>query len=213
VSVTLVFTNFYVFVLYFAAERLKFAFIFLLLSLVYSARKKISTLFALAAVFTHVQQMLIYAGLILSNALESVWYILRTYRVGSRHGLLVLAIGLAGGTLFFFLGDLILYKISYYSSRTQGVAAEIWKSLLLLFLTLLYSKERLRIFSLFAVLILASTVVGDGRVNLLSYFVFLYYALQHRRGVNIGVALTSFYYGVKSIFFVINVLESGQGFA
>lgn len=34
-----------------------------------------------------------------------------------------------------------------------------------------------------------------------------------KRGGNAGVALTSFYFGVKSIYFILEIIEAGKGFS
>jgi hypothetical protein len=48
---------------------------------------------------------------------------------------------------------------------------------------------------------------------MISYCFFMFYALQYKGGVNLGVAVTSFYFGLKSIQFILNVIENGHGFS
>ncbi|TMO53626.1 hypothetical protein CWC18_21100, partial [Pseudoalteromonas aurantia] len=54
--------------------------------------------------------------------------------------------------------------------------------------------------------------LGDGRLNIFGYFIFMYYALQVNRGMNIGVLLTSAYYSYKTYGFYVMLLEHGDQF-
>ena len=64
IAVIIVCTNYYFWVLYFAAERLKFAYIFLMLSFLYVERRKTSNFFAMISIFSHTQQIIIYGSMI-----------------------------------------------------------------------------------------------------------------------------------------------------
>jgi hypothetical protein len=214
IAIAVVCTNFYLMVLYFAAERLKFGFIFLMLSLLYSSKTKTSVAFAMIAVFSHLQQILIYASIIFSSVMTNVLFTLKTYRVRVRGLLLLIGVFIIALMIVNVLGDLLLYKFKYYNAAVEGgIFLNIWKSLIFLILTLLYSTDRLKIISIFSILLLSTIIVGPERVNLISYAFFMYYALQYKRGVNAGVVLTSFYFGVKSIYFLLDVINTGQGFS
>ena len=214
VAMAIVFTNFYLIVLYFAAERLKFGFIFLMLSLLYSSNPKTSATFAVTAVLSHAQQIIIYVSIIFSSVMTSVLFTLKTYRVGVRSLWLLIGLVIIGLAIFNVLGDLILYKFKYYNAAVDGnILSNIWKSLAFFVLTLQYSTDRFKITCIFCMLFLATLFVGPERVNMISYVFFMFYALQYRRGVNAGVVLTSFYFGVKSIYFILDVIQTGQGFS
>ena len=47
---------------------------------------------------------------------------------------------------------------------------------------------------------------------MIGYFVFLYYALPIRNGLNIGVVATSIYFLFASLNFLTKVIEHGDGF-
>jgi len=214
IVITLVFTNFYLLVLYFTAERLKFGFIFLMLSLLYSKQGKSSVAFAITAVFAHAQQILIYISIVFSAVMISVSSILKDKKIKYKEIALLAGAIIVAGVIFYFLGDVLLYKFKYYYAAQQKYfLLIIWKPLLFLILTLLYSTERLKVVSAFIILILATSLVGPERVTIISYSFFMYYGLQYKGGVNAGVILTSCYYFFKSIFFIVDVLETGQGFS
>lgn len=214
VAMAIVFTNFYLMVLYFAAERLKFGFIFLMLSLLYSSNPKTSATFAVTAVFSHAQQLIIYVSIIFSSVMTSVLFTLKTYRIRVRSLLLLIGLVIISLAIFYVLGDHFIYKFRYYKAIVDGnILSNIWKPLVFFVLTLQYSTDRLKITCIFCILILATLFVGPERVTMISYVFFMFYALQYRRGVNAGVVLTSFYFGVKSIYFILDVIQTGQGFS
>jgi hypothetical protein len=75
-----------------------------------------------------------------------------------------------------------------------------------------YSKNILRVVLFFIPLIVSSAIVGPERIVFISYFFFLYYAVQNNRGINLGVAFTVIYFSVKSCLFLYNIITTGQGF-
>ena len=59
---------------------------------------------------------------------------------------------------------------------------------------------------------IAVGIFGGERVNMFGYFVFMYFALQVNRGVNLGVILTTLYFSYQTYFFVENIILYGDGF-
>lgn len=206
-AIILVLTNFYLFVLYFAAERLKFGMIFFLLSLYYIERVKIFYPFAILSLTAHAQFIIIYAGIAFRGLRKPI---LRFFTKG-----------LISKTVFFFfilifvlailLNKQIVSKfIAYYDSIN---IFDLWKMFVFLALSLLYSKnKRLDVLYIFIPLIIAAGLFGGERVNMFGYFVFMYYALQVNRGVNFGVLATTLYFGVQTYLFVENIVLYGDGF-
>ena len=96
-----------------------FGFIFLMLSLLYSKQGKSSVAFAITAVFAHAQQILIYISIVFSYFMVSVSSILKDNKIKYKEiGLLTAAIILAA-VIFYFIGDLLLYKFKYYYAAQQ----------------------------------------------------------------------------------------------
>lgn len=214
VALAVIFTNFYVLTLYFSAERLKFGFIFLMLSLHYSKQRKLSLAFAITAVLAHSQQILIYASTLFSSVMTSISSSLRTGTFHLKKILLLIAIILVALAVFYFMDEHISGKFVYYNAIAQENSLfSLWKTLIFFLLTLQYSTARLKIISTFSILLLAVALIGPERVNMVAYCFFMFYALQYKRGVNAGVTLTSFYFGLKSIYFILDILETGQGFS
>ena len=211
VVLTLVFTNFYVLVLYFAAERLKFGFIFLLLAILFSNRKRLSIFSAFVAIMAHIQLIIIYAAQLFSEKMHSI---ITGKKITKSDISLYLFSVLAVVTVWTILGDHLIYKFDRYTERDQTNAIfDTWKSFIFLVLTLIYSKDnKFKIVCAFSVIIAAVIVVGPDRVNMMAYIIFMLYALQYKRGVNVGVIITLIYFALQSVGFVSSIIYTGHGF-
>jgi len=206
ISFSLLLTNFYFLVLYFPAERLKFGFIFLALSMIYIDQVKRFYGFAILAIISHVQVIIVYVSILFNVFVRQISKLIRTGKI-SKSGLYLVP--------FLFIpplmvGNHLLTKFqSYYG---EGGLAGLARILLFLLLALWYSKEKSETFAIFVPLVISVFLVGGDRVNLFGYFAFLYYGLQFRHGWNFGVLATSAYYAYSSIVFMANVFQRGDGF-
>jgi hypothetical protein len=213
VALAIIFTNFYVLVLYFSAERLKFSFIFLLLSLLYSRQHKLSYAFAGITVLAHAQQILIYVAILFASLMSSVLNFLKTASFSLRYKWPVIGFTFLALAVLSFMSGQIASKFSLYNSVAQeNSLISIWKSVILFVLALLYSSTRLKTVFIFFIILSAVVLVGPERVNMIAYCFFMFYALQYKRGVNAGVAFTLVYFGFKGVSFILDVIETGQGF-
>lgn len=201
---TILLTNFYFYVLYFSAERLKFGFIFLIFSFLYTNRFYI---FSFLSIISHTQNLILYGAILFKT------FVIKIYKsfVSGRFNLTfifftVLILILLENLL---LGH-ILSKFEYYHSEHDFT--EIVKILLFFTLSLYYSKSKIDVIFIFIPLFGAVFLIGGDRVNMMGYFVFLYYALPIRNGANFGVLATSAYFLFASLQFAINVIEHGDGF-
>jgi hypothetical protein len=201
----LILTNFYFLVLYFAAERLKFGFIFLALSMIYIDQVKRFYVYAGLAVLSHLQTIIVYVS-ILSNVL--IRYISKLFSTGQVAKLLLLFASLLLVSLLAW--NPIMRKYQFYSSAYSF--AELVRISVFLLFALLYSKNKSETFKLFVPLVISIFLVGGNRVNLFGYFVFLYYGVQYRGGWNFGVLATSAYFFYASIVFLANIFQHGDGF-
>jgi len=111
----------------------------------------------------------------------------------------------------YFFNDVILHKVNVAMTNANGIRG-ILKPLVFLVGTLIYSKNKLSTLCLFVPLILAAFLLGDSRVNMFCFFIFLYSALQVKNGFNIGILLTIVYFGLKNFYFVDQIVKYGNGF-
>ena len=212
-SVTIAFllflTNFYFIVLYFAAERLKFGFIFLALSMVYIDQFKQFYVFAVLALFSHVSVAIVYVSALFNVFVGRILKLFRTAKV-FKLDLLVIP--------FLFLPLLlvknqIIAKFMIFHQHFRGNSLiGLGKVLAFLLLALWYSKKKSETIILFVPIFIAVFLVGGMRLNIFGYFVFLHYGLQFRGGWNWGVLATSLYFAYSSMNYLVNVIQHGDGF-
>ncbi len=205
VTSVLIISNYYLFVNFFSAERLKFGLISFMLYMNFTNRSY-SIVLSLLAVFSHIQFLIIYFSLLVKGFIERFLYFISTGLVHKNTLLYVLVILFS---LYAVKEQLYIKFIAYYS---LGSIENIYKLLIFLILALFYGGFRKIIFFIFLPLLASAFILGDGRLNIFGYFIFMYYALQVNRGVNVGVLLTSAYYSYKTYGFCLMLLEYGDPF-
>jgi len=209
VFMVLVGSNYYFYGLYFAAERLKFGFVFFFLSLLAKESSYLRVTNILLSIFSHVQMLIVYGCMAFSRKAGVTINCLLRLRLTVK--------SIIGGVVFLValavLGDYIALKIGKYVEYESGQSVVAFARLtVFLLISLWYSKDKRNTVMLFAFLYPAVFVVGPERVNMLGYMFFLYDGLRHNAGVNLGVMVTSIYFGLKGISFVAQFIETGHGF-
>ncbi|MNC22856.1 hypothetical protein D3C75_708630 [compost metagenome] len=206
--VPLVVFNFYALVLFFPAERLKLAVLLFMIGCFW--RGWVRYFFWGGAIFSHTQTILLVLSA-QSRRVISLFVSLMRGKVDGGGVFLVLIAVLLCVFVFFMRGH-IFDKLEFYM-EFGGVGAVI-KPLILSGLTAYCASGR-RLESLISSLplVVVSFFVGDERIVIFSYFVFLYFALNRNRGANIPVVLTGGYFLLKGVFFLIGIIEYGDGFA
>ncbi len=199
--------NFYILVLYFAAERLKFAFIFFIMFLLFSESRKKKYLFLLISIASHVQ-MLIFLLSYISGKLIKVFAFLKN-RLSFKG--LVPAIFII--IIIFFLQSQIIDKTLVYAEGLEGnFISNIWQSFIFLLVTVYYSNNKVEAFLQALTILLISFLIGPYRVVMMSYFLFIFYAIKNKRGINYPVLISSIYFSIKSLVFLKDILLNGHGF-
>jgi hypothetical protein len=202
VAASIVLTNFYFYVLFFAAERLKVSFIFLTMALVYVNGSKFYFLSVLS-VISHIQVLAVYVMLLFRE-------FIRIITSGKIEKTLLIGLIAFFLTLVVMSGQ-IIEKFSAYAATGFDIQS-VYKLLVFYFMTLVYSRRRSEATILFIPLFIAALMIGDERVNMLGYFIFLYYAIPINKGFNVGIVLSSVYFLYRTIIFVHNVIVNGNGF-
>lgn len=209
----MIFFNFYFLVLLFSAERLKLGALFCLLA--FSTQGSKGFICWVMAFLSHAQTLILLMVKIISKMASEAVFILQGRL---KYGLLIsVALSVVFLVIIFtVLGDHIAAKLDSYSGP-DGIFAGGWQALLkpAIFLvgSAFYAKQN-RYEAVIAniPLLVAAFFVGDERLVMFSYFIFMYYAIQVNRGLNVGVLVGGFYFLVKGIFFISNILEYGDGF-
>jgi len=207
VALIIILTNYYLLVLYFPAERLKFGFILLSFSLININSKKFYIFFVLAVV-AHVQIIILYASIFAT-------YLTKIFQ-GRIHSRLIFFLPLFIGIPLYLMSDQISRKFFDYSGGEMeghqlGLVGT-WKLIVFFLLSIYYSKDKVETISFFAPLFFAVFLIGGERINQFGYFLFLYYGLRFKGGRNYGVAVTSAYYAYASLVFIAKIIQHGHGF-
>jgi hypothetical protein len=199
--------NFYLVVLLFSAERLKFALLFFLMGL--ACRGYFRGLLFGFSVFAHIQVLML---VLVSRAKTAVMVIDGLIRGRLSRGFFVLLATLFFlPVVFFVFYDHLTYKLTYYLSA-GGVYSMI-KPLFFMFASIYYARGgKSEAFLASLPLVLISFFVGSDRVVIFSYFVFMYYGLRFNGGLNFLVLLSGAYFAFKGIDFIYRIFEFGDGF-
>lgn len=207
IAFLLVVFGYYHLAVYVSAERLKYAFLFFTVALLYINYSKIKYLFSVLALVTHMQFLILVIVISSWGVVRDFFYTTETLRV-SRKTLLsaVLVFIISVILLYIFYGHLVHKLNSYHQSFTFDEYSRI---LLFFLLSFFYAKNRLQVVLFFSILILTVALVGGMRVNLFGYFIFLYYALRVNGGLNFGVVLTTVYYAVGWVGYIDLVINNG----
>lgn len=199
--------GFYSQVLFFAAERLKFGFLFLLVGLNYS---KYSYIWFITSVATHIQLIMVYTSAALVMIKDDIKKLIFEQKVRKSFIKHLIAMVIATIVITVILIEQILSKFHSYFDL-NGIF-ELSKLTVFFVLSLIYCKRRTEVAGFFIPLFLFVFIFGGSRVNLLGYFAFLYFSVGFRSGFNAGILLTTTYFLYTSYLFISKVILYGDGF-
>ena len=198
----IIITNFYFYVCYFSAERLKFSLLFFSLSLLYVKHKKNSTILTLLSILCHLQILI----LIICNYLPNF-----NYKSFKSNKWLIFIFVLLVAVLFIQIIPYISYKLSVYLFRYLD-----WEGLIKIFIffifSLKYSSNKNLVYLVFFPILFFLLLLSGERVTIFAYFIFMFFAIQYRRGFNFGLIFVNLYFLYKSVFFIDNIIKFGDGF-
>lgn len=202
VALIVVLTNYYFFVLMFPAERLKYAAIFMMLAVCFSKSRFVRISSWGLAVLTHIQSLIVLFVVIAGSKKISLKAFLQNFFY-SMLGFFALS-----ASLYFVLPQ-IMVKSSLLGAREFE---ELLKFFLLFIIALYYSNNKKRVFIIFSPLLLATFMLGGGRVNMISYFVTLFLCVERRGGWNLGVWVPNVYFAFQTKSFIERVVLYGSAF-
>lgn len=206
---TLVFLNFYIFVLFGPAERLKVAFLLMLFAIA-MARIHWKFLFLSIAILSHFQLLI----LLVAGAAGFFSGFTSRQSVDLRKGVTFVA-GLLMLTVFFWwfylnYSGAIYEKINSYSNE-KGILA-ISDIFILSTISLLIFRGKVQVISALAVTAVAAAFVGPERINMLAFFIFSAFAVGEKKTSHPIVLAIMFYFAIKGIYFAVDVFVYGTGF-
>ena len=201
----LILTNFYLFVLMTGAERLKFSYILILLSLVITVAI-LRRLAAIGALFAHFQTLLLYAGHFAPNIVSFLW----------RQSLLRRIIGLSFFLAFLvgfwiLFSDALLGKFLAYEKNEFSIL-DVLNLLLLALLVLYVTRDKVQNFISLLIFVAFAAVLGSERVNMIAVSLCVFLIIKDRRTKNPAFLSLLAYFSFKSIGFFADVVNYGTGF-
>jgi len=209
IAAAIVATNFYVLVLYFAAERLKFGFLFLVLALLSTGKPVRMFVFSFMSIWSHFSMFPIWLGVWLSGFLAKV-------EKGELHRSTWLKFALPAGLIavgLVFKSNYLLWKLNTYIATREAFSfTSLVPVLILLGFSCFYAKRLIGPVLSFLPVMIGIVILGGSRLNMLGYFIFLYYGLRANAGLNVGVLATLAYLAYKSFGLVSNIIVHGHGF-
>jgi len=211
VSFVVIFFGYYSWALFLSAERLKVAVFFLLVAffLQLNGKTKGAWFSYIFSIITHLQSSILIALMILKRYSGEYLRMIFKLKVSRRTlGASVVAVFLAV-VIFVVFNSHLLSKISAYHANFG--LTEYLRLLAFFVLTVFYSKRDFAaVIVMFSLLFFMVFLVGGMRINIIAYFVFLYYCVKTNRGLNVGFFVTSAYYFLGMIEYISNVIQCGS---
>ena len=200
--------NFYAYVLYFSADRLKFAVLFFVISILVLS-KKMRAFWAAMSIVTHIQMGILYSSIAFSLFSRYFFIVVRNGRVSVEKIKLIFLVLIFSTFFLFLMKEQIVAKLVYFEVRHFS---ELIRSLVFFLMALYCAKQKKLVLYLFIPLLIAVFFLGGMRLNIFSFFVFIYFATQDRGGLNLPYVLTSLYFAYGALGFVSNIIMHGDGF-
>ena len=201
--------NFYLMVVFFSADRLKLALLLFMVAANCSGLCRNAAL--LASISSHVQLLLLYISILMKGAYRHFGRLVLKGKF-IKPSLHIILIGFLCVIIVLFIQEHIIHKFIHYMEANK-LTVQIWKPIFLAFLTMFYAKnEPWAAFMQHLVIVFAALFVGEERLVIFSYIIFMSYALQVNRGLNVGVLSISSYFFFKGIVFLYYIYLYGDGF-
>lgn len=205
--ILLILTNYYLIVMATSAERLKLAYIILILALHFIGKTRI-TLFV-AAPFFHVQILILFFGFLITHILAELNKIIKTLKIKLVTYNRICLLGFIFIIVYLFLGEYIILKSKNYLNLHY---ADFFKFIILIIVSLLSAKDKKKI--IFPLMFLSVFVLflGGNRVNMIGFTYVFYILLVERRLGHPAFTILLIYHSIKTISFIMNIYEYGDGY-
>ena len=206
----LLLTNLYVVMLMTGGERLKIAYIFLILATLFVGKMRL--LFLSLSPFAHLQSTILLAGVMLAQFEGFILNLLFRFTISKRLIGLLIVLLVVGATIGYYLFDGIQNKAAAYAFEEVS-PFELINIGILSVIALYVSHKRFRMFLVLLPMIPAIAILGGMRVNMIAVTLVIYYLMEERRLHHPLVYLLMAYFSIKTIPFVNKVILYGDGFA
>lgn len=210
VILLLLIPNFYLHVLFLAAERLKVSMTFLAVGLTFNVYKN-QLVFIFLSILSHFQAILFFTSVFAKKISNIITPIFKTSRINTKSFLTILFTIILLSAVIYIYKDTLLDK-AFDRNKEDGGIKSVFKPLIFFIFSLIYTKNKKFELALsFLPLIMLAFLIGEFRITIFCYFIFMFYGVQYRGGLNLGVILSSTYFLFKGIFFLKEVFDYGTG--
>ena len=201
--------NYYLIILFTAAERLKYAYVFLIYSTFVSY--KLKYFFILLATLCHAQIIIFLIGYLpyfifkfIQNQSLKLKFLTILYFI-----ILLLLIYLFREKIKIFL-EFAYYKFTSYELDYSFTSY--FKILILSFSFMLVTKKPIKLFIIYLPMIIISYFIGDQRINILIFTIGMYYVIIEKQFTHPIIIILMIYYFIKSIFVLYNIFKYNQAY-
>ncbi|WP_215390195.1 hypothetical protein [Polynucleobacter sp. MWH-UH25E] len=202
----LLLSNFYIVVLISFAERLKIAYLFLVLSELTGGKLRILLLFFSS--LSHFQSIIILFCFSFLYFCKNIRKSLISLELKSPRLNLLIVITVIG--LVFYIYDYLIIKINAYLG--SGDPLEVLKLILLIGIPLYISSRPYQMAIAILPLLPIVIIIGGTRINMIAFTIAIYFLVKERKMNNLLVYFLMLYFSVKGLFFIEDVINTGQGF-
>lgn len=206
-----VLVNFYILVLYFAADRLKLSFIFFFFGLdaFYNKREIKSASLLLCSVFSHLQILLFLSSVMSVLLARSILKIVSKFAINVKELFLMVFFVVFSLVILIFFHKHISNKLFFYLSCN---IVDISKPGVFLVLSLFAPAKKYCVIASFVPLLVAAFIVSGDRIVMMAYLLFVFYSMTGSRLSRSLIWLTVLYFTYKGYFFIHNIILFGNGF-
>ncbi|WP_288235956.1 hypothetical protein [uncultured Prochlorococcus sp.] len=203
----LLFFNFYFLVLITSTERLKIAFVFLLISIL--TERKRSILFYFLSIFNHLQLILFLPTLVINNQINSIKLFLTKFSIFKKDILRLLIIFIITIFVLALSYTSIAVKIGYLQ---EFELKEFASNSIITFILLSGSRNKFNSFLLILPFILISPFIGAGRTIIMTFSLTTYILAREKRLLNPFYILINLYLIIKFFIAVDSIVKYGDIF-
>ena len=209
IGAIIILSNFYLYVLYFSADRLKFSFIFMTLAFVHIGARRF-TAYSLFSLISHAQNFIVYVAMLFKMFTLEVKRFISHNKI--KKSLLVCSFLTL--IMLLLMSEQIIVKFkAYIDFKGHSSFRDVIKLFAFFMLTLPYSKNKSETFYIFLPFFVVALRPRRRPCKPIWLFhIFLFYAIRINRGFNIGIAITTLYFSIKTYFFIEKIILYGNGF-
>ncbi len=204
----LLLTNFYFFVLLTSAERLKMAYIFTIIAMLFVGKVRLFLL--TCSPFAHFQNFILIACVVLARFEEDIKNLIFNFRISKKSIMMLIGLVMGSVPIVFFSLEAVSGKFEAYTYLAS--VSELVNIMLLAPIAIYVSRKRLRMILVLLPLFPLIMLIGSIRINMIAVTLVIYFLMIERRIHHPLIYLIMTYFSVKTIGYVYRILTAGDGF-